>query len=152
MRDLTALPKTDLHVHLEGSIRPQTLVEMAERNGAPLPDTLAYGRYSFVDFAHFIRAYTMACECLRRPEDFRRIAYEFCEDEAAQGVRYAEPSFSLELDRFTGGWDASLEAVLEGLTEGGREFGMAWGLCVDVVRGIPINDSRAKMRAAVRHA
>jgi adenosine deaminase len=152
VRDLTALPKTDLHVHLEGSIRPRTLVELADRNGAPLPDTLADGRYSFADFAHFITTYTIACECLRRPEDFRRIAYEFCEDEAAQGVRYAEPSFSMELDRVTGGLDEPLEAVLGGLTEGGRDFGIAWGLCVDVVRGIPIEDSRAKMRAAVRHA
>ncbi|HEU4355274.1 MAG TPA: adenosine deaminase, partial [Actinomycetota bacterium] len=93
MRDLLTLPKVDLHVHLEGSMRATTVVELADRYGVELPDGLREGRYDFRDFRHFIDEWVAGLECLREPADLRRIAVEFCEDEAAQGVRYAEVSF-----------------------------------------------------------
>jgi adenosine deaminase len=88
-RDLRALPKTDLHVHLECSIRPGTLADLADRNGVEIPDGLRAGGFAFRDFAEFIELYVLSCRCLSDLEDFRRIAHEFCQDEAAQGVRWA---------------------------------------------------------------
>src|SRR5262249_29858603 len=83
MRPLEALPKAPLHVHREGPIRPGTLVEIAARHGAVVPH-----RYAFKDMAGFFADYQRVRECLQDAEDFRRIAYELCQDEAAQGVRY----------------------------------------------------------------
>jgi adenosine deaminase len=123
-RDLVALPKTDLHVHLEGSRRATTVVELAERYGVvALPPSLQDGRYTFVDFPDFIRQWLVGQETLRRPEDFHRIALEFCEDEATQGVRYAEVHFSLpEHVHKVGSWDSPLEVVLGGFAGlGGSE-------------------------------
>ena len=151
-RDLLTLPKVDLHVHLEGSMRASTVVELADRYGVLLPEGLREGRYEFRDFRHFIDEWVAGLRCLRTPEDLRRIAIEFCEDEAAQGVRYAEASFSLPDHReWLGDWDDALLAVLHGLREGEREFGIRCRLYVDVVRGIELELSQRAMRVAVRH-
>jgi len=151
-RNLQALPKTDLHVHLEGSMRASTVVEFAERYGVDLPEGLRDGRYEFRDFRHFIDEWLASIACLRSREDFRRIALEFCEDEAAEGVRYAEVSLSLadHADRFEE-WDAVVEGVLEGLAAGEREHGVKSQLSIDVVRGIDLELSRRAMRVAVAH-
>jgi adenosine deaminase len=150
--DLLALPKVDLHVHLEGSMRPATVVELAERYGVVLPEGLREGRYEFRDFRHFIDEWVAGLACLREPEDFRRIAREFCADQAARGVRYAEVSFSLpdHRDRIRD-WDATLEAVLDGLAAGGRDEGIVCRVYVDVVRGIDMAASRRAMEVAARH-
>lgn len=151
-RDLRALPKTDLHVHLEGAMRASTVVELADRYGVSLPEGLRDGRYEFRDFRHFIDEWVASIACLRSREDFRRIALEFCEDEAAEGVRYAEVSLSLadHAGRFTD-WDSVVEGVLEGLAQGEREHRVRCRLSIDVVRGIDMELSRRAMRVAVSH-
>ena len=90
MRDLVALPKAHLHVHLESAIRPATLAELAGAHGIALPERqLAFAGFrGFADYNAVLRS------CLRRPEDFARVAAEFCADEAAHGVRYVEVSFT----------------------------------------------------------
>lgn len=152
MRDLLALPKVELHVHLEGSMRVSTVVELAERYGVELPEGLREGRYGFRSFRHFIDEWLAGLSCLRSTEDVRRVALEFCADEAAQGVRYAEVSFSLpdHAERFED-WDGPIEAALEGFAEGKRRFGIACRMYVDVVRGIDPALSRRAMEVAVAH-
>ncbi|HET7235681.1 MAG TPA: adenosine deaminase [Actinomycetota bacterium] len=152
MRDLVSLPKVELHVHLEGSMRASTVVELADRYGVELPEGLREGRYEFRDFRHFIDEWVAGLRCLRAPDDFRRIALEFCEDEAAEGVAYAEAFFSLpDHAGKIRDWDEALEAVLDGLAEGGRRFGLEARVLVDVVRGIDMDLSRRAMEAAARH-
>lgn len=147
--DIQALPKVDLHVHLEGSMRAGTVVELAERYSVQLPEGLREERYEFRDFRQFIDEWVAGLECLREPDDFRRIALEFCEDEAAQGVPYAEVSFSLPDHRGRiRDWDATLSAVLEGFAEGERRFGIVCRTYVDVVRGIDPKFSRRAMEVA----
>ena len=80
MRDLVALPKAELHVHLEGSLRVDTVRDLAARTGLPVPTGLGLDGWRFAGFDDFIAQYTSMCALLSRPEDFRRLAYEFCED------------------------------------------------------------------------
>jgi adenosine deaminase len=150
--DLISLPKVDLHVHLEGSMRATTVVELAERSGVDLPEGLREGRYEFRDFRHFIDEFVAGIACLRELDDFRRIAYELAEDEAAEGVRYAEVMVSLPDHRARfDDWDAVLEAVFAGLADGERDFGVVSRVIVDVVRGIDLRLSRRAMEVGVRH-
>lgn len=132
-------------------MRPNTVVELAERYGVELPEGLRDGRYDFRDFRHFIDEWVAGLACLREPQDFHRIALEFCEDEAAQGVRYAEVSFSLpdHAERFDD-WDGPMRGVLEGLAEGER-FGISCRVYVDVVRGIGMAVSRRAMETAAAY-
>src|SRR5688500_6578007 len=133
-------------------MRASTVVELAERYGVELPGGLREGRYEFRDFRHFIDEWLAGLACLQGPEDFRRVALEFCEDEAAQGVRYAEVSFSLpDHGERMRDWDASLVAVLEGFVEGERRSGIVCRVYVDVVRGIDLALSRRAMEVALAH-
>lgn len=90
---LAAAPKAELHVHLEGTIRPETAFELARRNGISLPvDNAEELRRTFVyrDFAHFIENFLLLTRCLKTSEDFEQIVYELGEELARQHVRYAE--------------------------------------------------------------
>ena len=90
---IQAMPKVELHVHLEGSIRPETFLKLAERHGITLPaDDLAGLRrwYAFTDFGHFIEVYLNIARSLKTPEDITLIAREFLQGQADQHVRYCE--------------------------------------------------------------
>src|SRR5438132_3180096 len=98
--DLTALPKADIHVHLEGTVRPATLEELCARTGIGVPR-------SFADLPSFVAVYSCAWATMTTPGDYARLVREYCEDAARAGVRYAE------LELATGGrpYDCLAEAV-----------------------------------------
>lgn len=130
MRDLARLPKAHLHVHLESTVRPDTLREIAEANGVTVPSRVDSGR--FVGFGPFGDYNAAVRECLRRPADFTRIASEFCADEAAQGTRYAELTFTAAAHgERLGDPSMPLEAVLAGLAAGSARHGIEVRLLLD---------------------
>jgi adenosine deaminase len=154
MRDLALLPKAELHVHLEGAIRVATVHELAERTGAVLPSGLVDGRWRFEGFDDFIAQYTALCALLGAPEDFRRIAYEFCEDEARHGVRYAEVVFSPSnhAPRLGDDWYGPIEAVLDGFEAGRRDFGLTALLAPDLVRDAGLETAERSLEVALKYA
>src|SRR5215469_14276046 len=90
---LQAVPKAELHVHLEGAIQPATMIELARRNRVPLPaESVEELRRSFIfpDFDHFIESFLLGVNCLKTGEDFEQIVYELGAQLARQNVRYAE--------------------------------------------------------------
>ncbi|HET9401997.1 MAG TPA: adenosine deaminase [Candidatus Acidoferrales bacterium] len=93
--DFSRLLKAELHVHLEGSIWPGTVVELAARNGVKLSESEVAARYAPGDFARFIEAYKWVTSFLREPRDFALIAERFCEYLLTQGVAYAEITLSV---------------------------------------------------------
>jgi aminodeoxyfutalosine deaminase len=136
------MPKVELHVHLEGAIRPATLLQLAERNGVRLPVQDEEGLrdfYRFRDFCHFIAVYEMVIECLRTPDDYRLIAHEFGSDCAHQHVRYAEVTFTIVSNQRHAGlpWQAILEGVNAGRAQARAEFGVDWGWVFDISRNYP---------------
>ncbi len=96
--DLAALPKVELHVHLEGTIRADTAAALARRHGEdpghvlPLVD----GDYPhrFDDFPHFVRTFVAVSSQVRAPEDLRTVAAAFAQQQVDQGVRYSEVTFT----------------------------------------------------------
>ncbi len=136
------MPKIELHVHLEGAIRPVTLLQLARRNGVSLPAQDVEGLrdfYRFRDFAHFIAVYVTITGCLRTPDDYRLIAYEFGSDCARQNIRYAEATFTITTNtRLTGlDWRAILEGLNVGRDQARAEFGVDWGWVFDICRDNP---------------
>lgn len=87
-RDLAALPKAHLHLHLEAGMRPSTLVALAHKYDRPVPRT-----GSFESFAAFIETYVAATEVLREREDWERLADELLADSAEEGAVYVELIF-----------------------------------------------------------
>ncbi|HET9250285.1 MAG TPA: adenosine deaminase [Actinomycetota bacterium] len=154
MRDLVALPKAELHVHLEGSIRPETVRELADREGISVPSGLSDGGWRFAGFDDFIDQYTTTCALLSGPEDFRRLAYEFCQDEARTGVAYAEVVFSPSnhAPRLGDDWFGPIEAVLDGLESGRRDFGVTARVAPDLVRDAGLGMAERSLEVALKYA
>ncbi len=92
---LRELPKAELHVHLEGSIRPHTVVELAERYGVALTEKEAAARYRYSDFPGFLEAFKWVTAFLREPADYALIARRLAEELFAQNVVYAEVTVAL---------------------------------------------------------
>ena len=87
---LRALPKVELHCHLEGCVRPATLVELADRHGVPLPTRDPARIYAYSDMASFLRVFELLSAAVVDRDDVRRITYESLADAAASGVVYQE--------------------------------------------------------------
>ena len=139
------MPKVELHVHLEGSIRPSTLLTLAQRNGVELPAQDLQGLrefYRFTNFDHFIQVYFTICSCLRTVQDFSLIAYEFGAEMARQHTRYAEVTFTPATSVNVSG--LPFDEILAGLNEGRdlarADFGVEFRWVLDIVRDNP--DSR----------
>jgi aminodeoxyfutalosine deaminase len=92
---LAALPKAELHVHLEGSIEPPTVVELAARHGVSLTVEEAAARYAPGNFAQFIEAFIWVTSFLHGPEDYALISRRFAESMRRQNVLYAEVTLSI---------------------------------------------------------
>jgi aminodeoxyfutalosine deaminase len=152
-----ASPKAELHVHLEGSIRPSTLLKLAQRNGVQLPaHTLADLQkwFTFRDFDHFIEIYFEISSCLKTSEDYELIAYEFGANMARQNVRYAEVTFSPSTHQFSFGipFDTFFTGMSRGRLLAQKEFGVEIRWIFDIVRDIPdgmLNRRRAEYTLAV---
>lgn len=118
---ITALPKVELHVHLEGSMQPGTLVALADKHGiSDLQRSLAEIRswYEFRDFGHFLDVYRNAVRVLCDEDDFALLAAETVRALARQNVRYAEVNFSLH-DHLKRGIPA--EVVFGGIEQGRKQ-------------------------------
>ncbi|KAL1854801.1 hypothetical protein Daus18300_011317 [Diaporthe australafricana] len=88
---LRHLPKAELHLHLEGTVTPETLVVLSQRHDAQ-DLTLAQARalYTYQDFGHFLRTFRVVCDRLQTPADYALVAAEMMRDLRAQGVVHAE--------------------------------------------------------------
>jgi aminodeoxyfutalosine deaminase len=88
------LPKAETHVHLEGSIRPDTAVELAKRHEVALKPESVVARYSYKDFNGFLQTFKWVTSYLQTPEDYALITRKFAEELVAQDVVYAEVTIS----------------------------------------------------------
>ena len=138
---LRAAPKAELHVHLEGSIQPATLLELARRNGVELPATTVEGLrewFRYRDFDHFNEIYVAISRCLRRAEDYELIAYEYGVAMARQNIRYAEVTFSPSTHRALGvPQDLWWGGISLGRERARAELGVEIAWVFDIVRDVP---------------
>jgi aminodeoxyfutalosine deaminase len=107
--NVTPYPKIELHVHLEGTVRPQTLRQIAKQNDYSLPEG-AEDPQRFKDFSHFIEVFELRMGALQTYDDFRRVVVEYAAEAASHGAVYIEAIFSpglwrgLDQDEVFGGY------------------------------------------------
>lgn len=145
---LAAAPKAELHVHLEGSILPATLLTLARRNGVELPATTVEGLrqwFIFRDFPHFIEIYSAISKCLKTTEDFETISYEFGAEMARQHALYAEVTFSPSFHSHQGlPDDLFLDGLERGRQRARQEFGVEIRWVFDIIRNVSDPQLNAK--------
>jgi aminodeoxyfutalosine deaminase len=148
--------KIELHVHLEGSIQPETLLEIARRNRESLPVDTVEGMaelYRFTDFRHFIEVWVMTTNCLRTADDFRQVVIDYARQASGQGAVYLEGIFSpAERVEASGiGWDEIYTGYCEGALEAQERFGVTVRLTPDLYRGCPVELAEECARVSVRY-
>ncbi len=128
-------PKIELHVHLEGTVRPDTLRTIAKRNDYALPDDLE-SLYRFRDFAHFIGVWILTTNALRTAEDFRQVVTDYAGEAASHGAVYLEAIFS-PAERVVRGvdWDEIFSGYCDGAQEAREQHGVEVRLTPDIFRG-----------------
>ncbi len=137
------MPKVELHVHLEGSVRPETLLMLAKRHHIQLPaSTVEELRawYAFTDFDHFIEVYLAISGCLRTPDDMELIAREFLAGQAAQNILYSEVTWTPLNQYHTSGmgFEDQLAAINRARAWAEKELNVRMGLVIDIPRGVPV--------------
>jgi aminodeoxyfutalosine deaminase len=147
------LPKIELHVHLEGTIRPPTLLAIARRNGLPLPADTVEGLaqlYEFRDFGHFLEVWTLTTNCLRAAEDFRQVVVDYAAEAASHGAVYIEGIFSPAERIKTGvSWDALFNGYCDGAQQAEEDYGVTVRLTPDLYWGIDPEDAAEAARTAI---
>jgi aminodeoxyfutalosine deaminase len=150
------LPKIELHVHLEGSVRPATLLEIARRNGVPLPADSVAGLealYQFTDFNHFIEVWILTTNCLRTGDDFRRVVVDYAAEAAGFGAVYLEAIFSpCERVQRGIGWDQIFGGYCDGAVEAYERHGVTVRFTPDLYRGVDPEIAEEAARTSVRYA
>lgn len=143
MRDFFhKLPKTDLHCHLDGSLRPKTVLELAKKHKVKMPADTVEALTPHVQVAptcrslkEFLDVFHLLYPLLVHADAVERIAYELVEDCAAENIRHVEARFAPSLqahDKFR--TDAVVEAVLKGLRRGYKDFGTSSSVIICLFR------------------
>jgi aminodeoxyfutalosine deaminase len=148
-------PKIELHVHLEGTVRPSTLLEIARRNDVSLPAETVEGLadlYRFRDFAHFIEVWVMTTGALRTADDFRRIVVDYAREAAGHGAVYVEGIFAPAEPVLRGvPWEVVFEGYCDGAQEARELHGVEVRLTPDISRGFPLEVAEELARQAVAY-
>src|SRR2546423_10683735 len=147
-------PKIELHVHLEATVTPETLLEIASRNDVPLPTTVEELRnlYRYRDFDHFMEVWTLTTNALRRYADFRQVVVDYAGEAAKHGAVYIEGIFS-PIERTWRGVDRDeiFAGYCDGAAEAREVHGVEVRLTPDITRGASIDDAFAAVQYAVKY-
>jgi aminodeoxyfutalosine deaminase len=151
MRGTAPDPKIELHVHLEGTVRPGTLREIAKRNDYALPDNLE-SLYRFRDFAHFIDVWILTTNALRTAEDFRQVVTDYAAEAASHGAVYLEAIFS-PAERISRGvaWDDIFSGYCDGAQEAREVYGVEVRLTPDIYRGATAEQAEQVVRYCAKY-
>ncbi|MFE7644406.1 adenosine deaminase [Streptomyces phaeoluteigriseus] len=163
VREVSELPKAHLHLHFTGSMRPGTVLELADKYGVRLPETLSEALTSGEPpqlratdergWFRFQRLYDAARSCIREPEDIQRLVREAAEEDVKDGSGWLEiqvdpTSYAPRL----GGLIPTLEIILDAVRSASRETGLGMRVLVAANRMKHPLDARTLARLAVRYA
>ena len=157
---LRRLPKAELHCHLDGSLRPATMLELAREKGVsmPAPDAEALREYMTVRDAHnleeYLERFAVTLAVMQSEQSLERVAYELAEDAAHDGVRYIEVRYAPVLNVREGlSLEQAVEAPLRGLARAEREHGIIARVIVTAIRNMSpaVSQELAELAVAYRH-
>jgi adenosine deaminase len=135
---ISSLPKTELHVHIEGTLEPEMMFRLAARNGIALPFEdvdQVHAAYRFSDLQSFLDIYYQGAEVLRTPDDFYDLMAAYLERAAADGVRHAEIFFDPQSHTARGvGYEVFMRGFRDAISDARRRLGISADLILCFLR------------------
>ena len=153
---IRSLPKAELHLHLEGTITPATLVELSQRHDAtPITLPQAEALYHFTDFTGFLLAVKAVCERLITPEDYELAAWRMAQHLAEQGIVHAEVYISVGViyhwrNPDPAGFDPIFAGLERARLRAENELGLTLYWILDAVRHFPLEEAEQVFRKAAQ--
>jgi adenosine deaminase len=154
------IPKIELHCHLEGSVRTETMIDLAKDHPINLPthkltelDQIVKIREQLSDLKSVLRAFSIFQACMASEEAVERITYELCEDASNQNIKLLEIRFSPDW-AFSGhnlDWDLALEGITSAQKRAFKDFGIYTGLIAISSRGMGLASCEKTINWATRH-
>ena len=153
------LPKTDLHVHLDGSLRLETIMDLAKEDKVQLPTNDADSLFRMIyageiceSLDDYLKAFEITCSVMQTEHALERVAFELAEDASAENVRYIEVRYAPMLHTRTGlRMSRVVEAVLRGLRTAKRRFGIRYGLILCGIRSMSAESSIRMAELAIAY-
>lgn len=159
LKFLKTLPKVLLHDHLDGGVRPKTIIELArdqKYNKLPTEDAGELAGWFFRgankgSLPEYLEGFQHTCGVMQTPEALERVAYEMMEDMYNDGVVYVETRFAPVFHTERGlHWEDVVSAVLEGLERGKKDFGVGYGLIICAMRNMKLSLEMAELAVDFR--
>lgn len=156
---IESLPKTDLHVHLDGSLRLDTVIDLAKRQGVTLPTTdrdelfkLLYAGDVCNSLDDYLKGFDITLSVMQTEEGLERSAYELAEDAWNEGVWFIEVRYAPMLHQVNGlRLTQIVEAVLRGLRRAKQAFGIRYGVILCGIRSMSVENSLRMAELAVAY-
>jgi len=149
-----AIPKAELHVHLEGTADPALVSRIARRNHMRLPDGMLADEHEFAwsDFLHFLQTYDLAASVIRTPEDYREVTYEYLGACAHEGAIYVELIASPDHASAVGLSDEEhFAAIAQGIDDARARFGIEARIVATCLRNRGVEGAEEVARRVVAH-
>jgi len=152
---IASLPKAELHIHIEGSLEPEMMFALAQRNGVSLPyDSVEAIRaaYRFSNLQDFLDLYYQGMSVLREEQDFYDLTLAYLSRVAADGVKHVEIFFDPQAHTARGvAFETVLDGIHRALGAGERQFGITAKLILCFLRHLPAEDALATLEQAMEH-
>lgn len=149
---IISLPKAELHVHIEGTLEPEMMFELAARNRVDLPFASVdevRAAYEFTDLQSFLDIYYQGAAVLQTPDDFHDLMWAYLERAAADGVRHTEMFFDAQTHTNRGiGFDVFMPGFAAAMDRATAEFGMTSLLIMCFLRHLPESAAIDTLEAA----
>lgn len=156
---ILTLPKVLLHDHLDGGLRPETVIELAKDIGYKKLPTTDAGELA--EWFHrgaqrgslplYLEGFAHTCGVMQTEEALERVAYEMMEDMKNDGVVYVETRFAPVFHTEKGlHWEEIVKAVLKGLERGKKDFGVEYGLIICAMRNMKLSQEMAELAVDFR--
>lgn len=156
---IKVLPKVHLHCHLDGSVRPETLMEIALKENIPLPAYELKELKKHIQVQHkctslkeYLKKFVYPISVMQKKEYLKRIAFEFIEDCSIENITYVEIRFAPYLHTSQGlSEEDVIEAVLEGAKEGEERFGIPSNIIISFLRHETMDKNLHQLQAAAKY-
>ena len=136
---IKSMPKIELHVHLEGTIQPFTLLQLSQKNHVQLPFNDLDGITKWLQFSgleHFFEVYPQVCECVQTTEDIKFITREFLKSQHQQNILYSEVTYTASNQWYDNGisFEDQINAINQARSWAEKKLGISMGLIIDIPR------------------
>jgi len=152
---ISAIPKAELHLHIEGTLEPELMMQLAKRNGVNIPYSSVEEirrAYEFSDLQSFLDIYYAGAAVLQTKQDFFDLTYAYLERAAADNVRHVEIFFDPQTHTERGiAFDVVLDGIHDALDAGEARLGISYRLILCFLRHLSAADAMATLEEALPH-